>query len=279
MGPENAVLPDGDEAKGEENQGDHRFPGHPRGLRVEQNIERRPQGTAGFQPDEEQAEGDKGQAQQSQGPDHAATDGHHRRCQQQAAAGAAADEVSGSPPVPVLLQPGCYAADDTIAGRQGQHRHFREVGGGVLVAAAAFIDVMETGTGADLVMHAESLIPGQQLGDIAVGVVGVPEVEGIGDTGIDAGRGGVRVDARSEAVLQAVIDLVRAEGAFLGDAEAGRVFPFGLVLHFAVAAIGKNRFVDLVAGLIGAGDGAIGAADTDVVIDGDDPVGALLGGR
>ena len=75
-------------------------------------------------------------------------------------------------------------------------------------------------------------------------------------------------------VLDAEIDAVGAERAFLRDAEALGNLAFDLVLH-RFRAVGEVLLGDLEARLVGAGDVAIGAADADVVVDGDDAVGAL----
>ena len=78
---------------------------------------------------------------------------------------------------------------------------------------------------------------------------------------------------------RARIDAVDAKRAFRRHREAAAIE--GLVLGSGrPAAIGEARTVGLVARLIGAGDGAIAAADAEIVIDGDDAVRALArGGR
>src|SRR5664280_1179149 len=96
----------------------------------------------------------------------------------------------------------------------------------------------------------------------------------VGYAGIDASRRRARIAARRQAVLDAEIDAIGAERAFLRDPEARGILAFDLVLH-PLVAIGEVLLGDLEAGLIGTGDVAIGAADADVVVDGDNAVGAL----
>ena len=100
-------------------------------------------------------------------------------------------------------------------------------------------------------------------------------MQGVRDAGIDASRRRARIAARRQAVLDAEIDAVRAERAFLRDAEALGNPRVRSRSACACVAIGEVFFGDLEAGLIGAGDVAIGAADADVVVDGDNAVGAL----
>src|SRR5262249_31055356 len=100
----------------------------------------------------------------------------------------------------------------------------------------------------------------------------IAEMQSVGDAGIDAGRRGTRVEAGREAVGQSEIDAIRAKCAFLGDTVAARIFALDLVLHYS-RAVGEVRSLDLEPRLIGAGDIAIGAADADVIVDGDDAVG------
>ena len=76
-----------------------------------------------------------------------------------------------------------------------------------------------------------------------------------------------------QAVLDTEIDAVGAEGAFLRHADALELGALDLVLHGR--AIGVMRLLHQEARLIGARHLAIGAADADVVVDGDDAVGAL----
>ena len=123
-------------------------------------------------------------------------------------------------------------------------------------------------------MHAKVLVAAQQARDVALRVVEIAEMQSVGDAGIDASRRRARIAARRQAVLDAEIDAVGAEGAFLRDAEARGVLALDLVLHRA-RAIGEVFLGHLEARLVGAGDVAIGAADADLVVDGDDAVGAL----
>jgi len=138
---------------------------------------------------------------------------------------------------------------------------------------------MEARVGAQLLVHAEAAVLFDQRRDIAVGVGEVAEMQCVGDAGIDAGRGRLRIDAGHQAMGEAVIDAVGTEGAFLGDAEARRVLAGRLAPHAPVAAVGEPRFVDLVAGLVGTRHGAVGTADAELVVDGDDAVGPLPGRR
>ena len=77
-----------------------------------------------------------------------------------------------------------------------------------------------------------------------------------------------------ETVLEAEVDAVGAESAFLRDAEPRGILALDLVLHRRRRHRRSRRF-DLEARLVRTGDVAIGAADADVVVDGDDAVGAL----
>src|SRR5262249_27611163 len=101
----------------------------------------------------------------------------------------------------------------------------------------------------------------------------VTEDQGVGDAGVDTGRGRPWIEPRCKTVGNAKVDAVRAEGALLRDAQSSRVLAFDLALHCVV--IGKARCVDLETGLVRTGDVAIPAADADVVVDGDDAVGPL----
>src|SRR5262245_43866309 len=122
-------------------------------------------------------------------------------------------------------------------------------------------------------MHAKVALLAQQARDVAVGIVDVAEVERIGDTGIDAGGRGVRIDPGDQAVGKPEIDAIRAEGALLRDPQSARVFALDLVTHRR-RTIGETRGVDLEPRLIGTRHVAIGAADADIVVDGDDTVGS-----
>ena len=117
------------------------------------------------------------------------------------------------------------------------------------------------------------LLLAQQLRDVAVRVVDIAKVQRIGNAGIDAGRRRQRFEPRRQAVGKAEVDAVRAERAFLRHAEARGVFALDLVLHRR--AVGEMRAVDEESGLVRTGDLAIGAANTEIVVDGDDAVGAL----
>ena len=136
------------------------------------------------------------------------------------------------------------------------------------------VEIMEARLGAEFGMHLETLMRTQQLGDVAVRIFDIAEMQCVRDAGIDASRRRARIAARRQAVLDAEIDAIGAERAFLRDPEARGILAFDLVLH-RVVTIGEVLLGDLEAGLIGTGDVAIGAADADVVVDGDNAVGAL----
>src|SRR5512145_273685 len=122
-------------------------------------------------------------------------------------------------------------------------------------------------------MHAEKLVLGEELRDVALGILHVAEVQRLGDAGIHACRGRLRVHARLQSLRYAGIDALDAESALGGDPELFRMES----LRFALrrAAVGKRRLVHLEPRLIRTGDGAVAAADAQVVIDGDDAVGPL----
>ena len=104
-------------------------------------------------------------------------------------------------------------------------------------------------------------------------------MQGIGNAGIDASRRGLGIHSDGQTVLKAEIDAIGAERTFLCHANARRVFALRFVLHAAPLAVGKTWSSDLVTSLIWAGDGAIGAANTDVIVDSNDAIFALAGGR
>src|SRR5262245_64691691 len=92
------------------------------------------------------------------------------------------------------------------------------------------MEIIEARFGADFLVHTEVALLTQQAGHVAIGIVDIAEVQRVGDTGIDAGRRGTRVDAGREAVGQPEIDAIRAKRAFLGDTVAARIFALDLVL-------------------------------------------------
>src|SRR4029079_2102418 len=100
------------------------------------------------------------------------------------------------------------------------------------------------------------------------------EGERLRDARVDAGGRRLGVDAGRQALLGAGVDALDAEGALGGDGEPRVVVPLRLVR--GRLAVGEAREVGLVARLIGAGDAAVGAANAQVVVDGDDAAGALL---
>ncbi len=124
-------------------------------------------------------------------------------------------------------------------------------------------------------MHAEMALLAQQLRDIAVGVVDVAEMQRVGDAGIDAGRRGARIAAGRQAVLDARNRCGRSRRCISARRPIRRSSNLALASFCIAAAVGEVRFVHDEARLIGTGDVAIGAADADVVVDGDDAVGAL----
>ncbi len=165
------------------------------------------------------------------------------------------------------MRPAC--ASETAGGASGAGR-----GRGLVV------EIMEARGGLQLGVHLETLVRTQQLGDVAVGVFDIAEMKCVGDAGIDASRRRARIAARRQAVLDAEIDAIGAERAFLRDPETRGILALDLVLH-PLVTIGEVLLGDLEAGLIGTGDVAISAADADLVVDGDNAVGALArrGGR
>src|SRR3974390_2843154 len=98
----------------------------------------------------------------------------------------------------------------------------------------------------------------------------------VGNAGIHASGRRAWIGAGRDTVLNAEIDTVRAEGAFLCDAQSRQplIFALELVLHGRMA-IGEVFLGDLEARLIGTGHVAVRAADTDVVVDGDDAIRPL----
>src|SRR5690606_33413165 len=109
--------------------------------------------------------------------------------------------------------------------------------------------------------------------DVAVRVGEVAEMDGAGDAGGGAGRRHLGIDAGRQAARLRLVDPVDAEGAFLRHALPLRVPDMALLQR--LLAVVPVVVVHDGAGLIGAGDGAVGAADADVVVHGDEAVGAL----
>jgi hypothetical protein len=114
----------------------------------------------------------------------------------------------------------------------------------------------------------------QQFGDVASRILDVTEMEGIGDAGIDAGRGGPWVNSWSQGLFPAVVYPVRAEGAFLGNPDAPVLHARSLVWSW-LAPIRIGGTVHLVKRLVWAGEKAVTTADAKIVIDDDDAIIAL----
>ena len=142
-----------------------------------------------------------------------------------------------------------------------------------LVAICLVVSVVEARFGTDLGVHPEVLLRAQQARNVAVRIVNIAERQRVGDASIDASRGRLRVDAGNQAIVEPEIDPIRAKSAFLRNTNSMRVLAHDFVLHRG-PAIGKAGRIDLESCLIGTGNGAIGAADAEVIIDGDDPIGA-----
>src|SRR5262249_25971363 len=119
-----------------------------------------------------------------------------------------------------------------------------------------------------LLMHAEVPLLADETRDIAVGIVDVAEMKRVGNAGIHASRRCRLIEAGGETVRKAEVDTIRAESALLRDADSMRILALDLVCNRRVA-VGKMRsVVDLETRLIRAGDIAVRAADTDVIVDG-----------
>src|SRR6185437_13841807 len=89
--------------------------------------------------------------------------------------------------------------------------------------AGTAIEIMKARLGAELGVHLEALVLLQQPRDVAVRIVEIAEMQRVGDTCVDASRRRAWIEAGREPILQAEIDAVRAEGAFLRDADALRI--------------------------------------------------------
>ena len=70
--------------------------------------------------------------------------------------------------------------------------------------------------GAEFLVHAEMLVLGEQLRNVAGRIVDVAEGERLGDARVDAGRRRLRVDSRRLPVREAGVDALDAEGALGG---------------------------------------------------------------
>src|SRR5487761_2093622 len=125
-------------------------------------------------------------------------------------------------------------------------------------------------------MHAKGLVLGEQLRDVAVRIFEVAEAQRLRDATVDAGGRGFGIDPRGQAFCQAGIDAVDAESALGRNRQPLGIE--GLRLLGGRLAVGKARAVRLVARLIGTRDRAVAAAYAQLVVDGDDTVGPLLGG-
>ena len=192
---------------------------------------------------------------------------------EQARTDAAGHEIAGSSPVPMLLMPRL----DT-AGADARRRRRRRRLLAVVVAARrsrVLVKIVEARPGTDLLVHPEMFMLLQERRDVAQGIVEIAKMQRVGDAGIGAGRRRTRVDAGGQIVLQPEIDPVGAEGALLRNTEPRQILALGLVLHLPAFAIGEVGSLNLEPRLVGTGDVAIGAADADVVVDGDDAVRSL----
>ena len=236
------------------------------------DVEKSP-GAPDFQPDTQQPRPHKRQRQKQQQARGAINQPVQRRGQHQPRAGPAKDEIRRSPPVPVLLQ----ARGHTIKAHRVGHKFGRLIRHDALAPAVPQIEYARPGP--QLFVHLEGPVFAQEFRHIAVGVVDIAEGQRLRDAGIDAGRCCLGIRARHQTGLDARIYAIDAKGAFLCHAQAGGIFAHRLVTHLSLAVIGGPRLVHAVARIIGAGHRAIGAADADVVIDGDNPVGALFRGR
>src|ERR1039458_5549835 len=93
------------------------------------------------------------------------------------------------------------------------------------------IEIMEARLGGELGVHAETLVRTQQLGDVAVGIFNIAKMQCVRDAGIDASRRRARIAAWRQTVLDAEIDAIGTERAFLCDPETRGILAFNLVLH------------------------------------------------
>ncbi|BAE50820.1 hypothetical protein amb2016 [Paramagnetospirillum magneticum AMB-1] len=137
--------------------------------------------------------------------------------------------------------------------------------------------VIESRPRALVLVLAEPFVVADQPRHDAVGVLDIAEAQGARQAGIDAGRRGLGVDSGHLARLDAGIDALDAEGAF-GDHADLLLGGASLLLGDGAGAVDVLGRLHLVTGLVGARDGAVGTADADVVVDGDDAVVALAGG-
>ena len=121
-----------------------------------------------------------------------------------------------------------------------------------------------------------------QFGYFAVRVIQVAEGQSPGLAGIDAGRSGLTVYARFQPFGQSGIDSFHAEIAFFGGAGDMRIkLPAGFLKTGPLMpgeVAGIFIFGEEGAVLVGAGDDAVAAADTFIIIYIDDAVLPFLGG-
>ena len=241
-----------------------------------QDGQRGAQLPADLEPDEKQADGDDPGGAQVHPGERGAVEageqiqqigGHDR-----AGAEPTEDEIHRRPHVPE----GLGLADQRI-GRIA-HRLVAGIRLGEVPARhrRRLVEIFDLGIGAEFRMHLEMAVFLHQPGDVAAGVVEVAELDRTGDARRGAGRGRVRVHPRRQAGGDAVIDPVDTEGALLGDAEpfvvGDRLFLKRLLSEIELLVVNDGPR------LVGAGDGAGCAADAQIVVHGDQPVGPLLGG-
>ena len=171
----------------------------------------------------------------------------------------------------MFLMPGLDPAGADAPGLRFRNRRWRIRRGR---GSGLVVEIMKARLGPELGVHAETFVRTQQLRDVTVRIVEIAEMQRVGDAGIHARRRRARIAARRQAVLDAEIDAVGAKRAFLRDPEPRGILALDLILHRA-RVVGEVLLGDLEARLIGASHVAISAADADVVVDGDNAVGAL----
>ena len=190
----------------------------------------------------------------------------------EAAADAAEHPVHRGAPVPESLQ----LADQRVCrigqpvvGQVGCFRFPARYGRGG-------IEIFDLRIGAEFLVHLKRRVVAHELRDVAVRVVVIAEGDRRRDAGGRAGRGRVGIEAGRQAGSEPAVHPVHAEGAFLGDADPA-VVEHGLFLARDLTVVVALEFVGDGAGLVGAGDRAIAAADAHIVVHRHQPVFALAG--
>ena len=136
------------------------------------------------------------------------------------------------------------------------------------------VEVADLGVGPELRVHLEVGVLRRKVRDVAVRVREIAEVQGLGNAGRGAGRGGLEVEPGHDVRgLRRRVDLVHAERALGRDPHAFLVED--LLLLPARRPEVPRVLVGDGPGLVGTRDRAIAAADAGVVVHGHEPVGPL----